>query len=433
MKLLFGIPWLALAAFFLASTLPEAPTGFDNKTNGLVDDATHTADQAKFDEIEQISDGLGPLYNAQSCRECHQNPTSGGSSQVNELRVGHLGPHGEFVSPEIPINRGAEIIKGRNLVNDRAICPNAAFPSTEIQERVPDSEKIRTFRVSVNLLGDGFVEAVPDQTFLDLAKEQCKKHHHKICGQVLYVPIVEAPGETAVGRFGWKDQHASLLSFSGDAYLNEMGITNRLQPDEVTNLCNTVSEPNDTPGPDGLADIDHFARFIRATEAPARDAQLAQTSKARLGAELFDKVGCDNCHVQTLTTAPAGTKINGGTFTIPPALGDKQFHPYGDFLLHNVGTGDGIVQSMTEHYGKKMYSYTWKNLSIPEYNNTANKIRTAPLWGVRMHSRLMHDGASVTLLDAILRHRDEAEEAAEKFERLKPAEKEALLEFLKSL
>jgi CxxC motif-containing protein (DUF1111 family) len=433
MKALLGISFAATAALLLASTLPEAPTGFDNKTNGLVDDATHTADQAKFDEIEQISDGLGPLYNAQSCRECHQNPTSGGSSQVGELRVGHRGPDGKFQNPEISINRGAEIIKGRSLVNDRAICPNAAFPGTEIQERVPDSEKIRTFRVSVNLLGDGFVEAVPDQAFVDLAKDQCKKTHNKICGQVLYVPIVEAPGTTGVGRFGWKDQQASLLSFSADAYLNEMGITSRLQPDEVTNLCNTVSEPNDKPGSDGLSDIDHFARFMRATEAPARDAQLAQTAKAREGAELFDKVGCDHCHVQTLTTASAGTKINGGTFTISDALAGKQFHPYGDFLLHDVGTGDGIVQSMTEHYGKRAYQITWKNLSIPAYESTANKIRTAPLWGVRLHSRLMHDGASVTLLDAILRHRGEAEQVTEKFEKLKPREKDALLEFLRSL
>jgi CxxC motif-containing protein (DUF1111 family) len=433
MKTLVAVSLLVLAAFSLAATLPEAPTGFDNKTNGLVDAATHTADQAKFDEIEQISDGLGPVYNAQSCRECHQNPTSGGSSQVNELRVGHNGPHGEFVNPEIPIAHGTEIIKGRSLVNDRAICPNGAFPTTEIQERVPDTEKIRTFRVSLNLLGDGFVEAVSDQTFVDLAKDQCKRNHNKICGQVLYVPVVEAPGQTAVGRFGWKDQHASLLSFSGDAYLNEMGITNRLQPDEVTNLCNTVSEPNDTPGADGLADIDHFARFIRATEAPARDSQLAQTPKAQLGAELFAKVGCNICHVQTLTTASAGSKVNGGAFTIPPALGDKQFHPYGDFLLHNVGTGDGIVMAMTEHYGKNMYKITWKNLSIPEFNSTADKIRTAPLWGVRLHSRLMHDGASVTLLDAILRHRGEAEHVTDKFEKLKPAEKEALLEFLRSL
>jgi CxxC motif-containing protein (DUF1111 family) len=285
----------------------------------------------------------------------------------------------------------------------------------------------------VGILGDGFVEAVPDQTFVDLAKDQCRNSHRKICGQVLYVPIVEAPGQTGVGRFGWKDQHASLLSFSADAYLNEMGITSRLQPDEVTALCNTAPEPNDKTGADGLSDVDRFARFMRATEAPPRDAQLATTPKARQGAELFSKVGCDLCHVQTLATATAGTQMNGGTLTIPVAMGERQFHPYGDFLLHDVGTGDGIVQSMTEHYGKRMYQISWKNLSIRDYESTANKMRTAPLWGVRMRPRLMHDGASVTLLDAILRHRGEAKHVTRKFERLKSGEKDALLEFLRSL
>src|SRR5258708_13256767 len=112
-----------------------------------------------------------------------------------------------------------------------------------------------------------------------------------------------------------------------------MGITNRLQPDEVTNLCNTASEPNDTPGPDGLADIDHFARFMRASETPGRDSHIAQTPKARLGAELFDKVGCDICHVQTLTTAPSGTTITGAPFTIPPPLAHNHIPPSADFLL----------------------------------------------------------------------------------------------------
>src|SRR5205814_3306755 len=171
--------------------------------------------------------------------------------------------------------------KGRTLVNDRAICPNAAFPDTEIQERMPESESIQTMRISLNLLGDGFVEAVSDRSLIDLAREQCKSTHNKICGLVIYVPIVETTGQAGVGRFGWKDQHASLLSFSGDAYLNEMGITNRLFPDEITLLCNTVSEPNDTPGADGLEDIDRFARFIRATKAPPRDAALPETPEAR--------------------------------------------------------------------------------------------------------------------------------------------------------
>ncbi len=414
------------------SALP-APTGFDNVSNGVTDDATHKADQDKFDEVDDIAEGLGPLYNAQACRECHQNPVSGGPSQVLELRVGHRGRDGHFENPEIPINGGAEVIKGRSLVNQRAICPSAAFPTTDIQERVPESENIRTLRISLNLLGDGFVEALDDSTLTELSKKQCKETHGKICGLILYVPVLESPGTTRVGRFGWKNQHGSLLSFSGDAYLNEMGITNALFPDEVTNLCNTVSEPNNKPDADGLADIDHFTRFMRATKAPGRDARQTATAAARKGETLFAKIGCDICHVPTLTTAPAGTVVNGGKFTIPDALGNKSFHPYGDFLLHDVGTGDGIVLAMIEHYGKHMYEIKWKNLSLESYRSSANKMRTAPLWGARMHPMLMHDGASLTFREAILRHRGEASDVTRRFEQLSHPDQEAIVEFLKSL
>ena len=433
MKLFIAAAGITFALVSVATQSTDAPTGFDNKTNGIVDDATHQADQTKFDEVEQLTDGLGPLYNAQSCRECHQSPVSGAASQVTELRVGHNGPDGRFRTPEIPIAHGTETITGRSLVNDRAICPNAAFPDKEIQERVPESETIRTFRLSLNLLGDGFVEAIADQTLVELSKQQCTSSHGKICGQVLYVPIVEAPGQMGVGRFGWKDQHASLLSFAGDAYLNEMGITNRLQPTEVTNICNSASEPNDTPGADGLADIDHFARFIRATKAPARDAQLAGSATAQKGLTLFVKIGCVTCHVETLTTASAGTKINGGTFAIPPALASMAFHPYGDFLMHNVGTGDGILQATREHYGHRVFQQMADYLSKQDFESSRNKIRTAPLWGVRLRPRLMHDGASLTFLEAITRHRGEASHVTQQFEKLKRPDQEAIIEFLKSL
>src|SRR5437016_4857951 len=258
MKTVIGVTLVTLALFAIACSVsssatvaasadskvapqpPEAPAGFDDKSNGVADEATHQADQNTFEEVEDIAEGLGPIFNAQSCRECHQSPVTGGFSQVLELRVGHKGPDGRFKNPEIPINRGAEIIKGRSLVNLRAICPNAAYPAIEIQERVPESETTRTFRTSLSILGDGLVEAVDDAALIDISKKQCKKDSGKICGLILRVPILESPGETRVGRFGWKNQQASLLSFSGDAYLNEMGITNALFPDEVTNLCNTV-------------------------------------------------------------------------------------------------------------------------------------------------------------------------------------------------
>jgi len=321
---------LVVARFVLSAASPinpEAPTGFDNKSNGLTDDATHQADQKVFEEVEQIGNGLGPLYNAQSCRECHQNPVSGAASQVSVLRVGHQDSNGHFQNPEIPIAHGAEVITGRSLVNDRAICPNAAFPDSEIQERVPPTETIRTFRVSLNLLGDGFVEAVADHTLINLAQQQCKSSHGKICGQILQVPIVEAPGQMGVGRFGWKDQQASLLSFAGDAYLNEMGITNRLQPDEVTNLCNAVDEPNDKPGADGLADIDHFARFIRATKAPSRDSYIASKEAAQKGKSLFDRIGCSTCHVETLQRLRLGQILTEELIRFQRPWGQLRFIP----------------------------------------------------------------------------------------------------------
>jgi CxxC motif-containing protein (DUF1111 family) len=430
--------WIALVSFALYATgcstsphapapvLPPAPTSFDNASNGVADQATHKADQVKFEQVETITDGLGPLFNGQSCSECHQSPVTGGVSQVTELRVGHRGKDGSFQNPEIPINHGTETIKGRSLVNARAICPNAAFPNTDIKERVPDSETIRTFRTSLSILGDGFVEAVDDATLIGISQKQCKQGG-KICGLVLYVPVLEAPGVTRVGRFGWKSQHASLLSFAGDAYLNEIGITNTLFPDEVTNLCNTVAEPNDKPGADGLSDIDRFARFMRATKAPARDQQQAATAAAKKGEALFDKIGCAACHVPTLSTAAPGTPVNGGKFVIPQALGNKTFHPYGDFLLHDIGTGDGIVMAVEEHYGKH------RHMSPDAIRSTANRMRTAPLWGVRMEPMLMHDGASLTFRDAILRHRGEASDVTRHFEQLGQKDQDAITEFLKSL
>jgi CxxC motif-containing protein (DUF1111 family) len=434
MKLVLALGTLFVILMAVEQPPAQAPAGFDDKSNGMVDESTHEADRETFDEIETIEEGLGPLYNAQACRECHQDPISGGASQITELRVGHLGPDGRFRNPEVPIARGAELIRGRTLINDRAICPNGDFPNSEIHERVPETEKIRTTRISLSLLGDGFVEAVADQALIGLARRQCRSSHGTICGQALRVPIVEAPGATGVGRFGWKDQHASLQSFSGDAYLNEMGITSRLFPDEVTMLCNTAPEPNSPPGDDGLDDVDRFARFIRASKAPARDTVLAETPGARRGSELFDRVGCASCHVRTLMTAPAGTKINGGTFEIPDALGRKAFHPFGDFLLHDVGTGDGIAIPMQEHYGVAMARFIAARETFPkDFQSSRNKLRTAPLWGVRLRTRLMHDGASVTLSDAIERHKGEAKGSARSFKRLSPADREALLAFLRSL
>jgi CxxC motif-containing protein (DUF1111 family) len=411
---------LAVGLAGLAEQSPtEAPAGFDTPTlaqnpgslsvsNGIAQPPgdIYALDQTRFEQDHDASTGLGPVFNARACADCHQNPVSGGSSQFTEVRAGHNDANGNFVAATVPINDGANTIANRSIINDRALIPQA-------QEHIPDSENIRALRAALNTLGDGFVEAIDDRTLQAIAQHQIDISEGRIHGEAVEVPVLEAPGQTRIGRFGWKDQHSSLLSFIGDAYLNEMGVTNRLRPKDVTTVGKITSDPEDIPDNLGLADIDHFAQFIRGTKVPPRDAVLSSTAFAQAGQNLFEKIGCATCHVSTITTAPAGTVINGGAFAVPEALGNKIIHPYSDFLLHDIGTGDGIVQNPPQ--------------------DTANKLRTVPLWGLRMHPRHMHDLKSLTLQNAIERHQGEAAHVERRFDELSPAEKQQLFTFLSSL
>src|ERR1700758_5197274 len=213
----------------------EAPTGFETPTlaqnpgsqstsNGIAQPPgdTYALDQTRFEQDHDASTGLGPVFNARACADCHQNPVSGGSSQFTEIRAGHQDANGNFVAATVPINDGANVIANRSIINDRALIPQA-------QEHIPDTENIRALRAALNTLGDGFVEAIDDSTLQAIAQHQVEISHGRIHGEAVEVPVLESPGQNRIGRFGWKDQHSSLLSFIGDAYLNEMGVTNRLR------------------------------------------------------------------------------------------------------------------------------------------------------------------------------------------------------------
>jgi CxxC motif-containing protein (DUF1111 family) len=170
----------------------------------------------------------------------------------------------------------------------------------------------------------------------------------------------------------------------------------------------TVQDPED----DGV-DVVAFADFMRSTKAPPRG---PITSEVMAGESLFRNIGCATCHVSSIVTAPPGTAINGGAFVVPAALGNKIIHPYSDFLSHDIGTGDGIPV-----------------LPTPEFAFTANKMRTAPLWGLRTRNRLMHDGLSFTREEAIARHRGQANDVRRRFELLSAGQKALVLKFLNSL
>jgi CxxC motif-containing protein (DUF1111 family) len=392
---------LFIAAFLLpvafTSTIQnelatEAPTGFNNQTNGLVTQDQHDADREIFDEPKLISDGLGPVYSLDTCSGCHRQETS---TLFTHVRAGQFDGVNFFEHP------------GGSLIQSSAIDP-------AIQEHVLDGYEVTAFRLPLNLLGDGFVEAISDETLIAIANSQPAQSGGRIAGEVVRVPVLEAGGALRVGRFGWKNQHASLVSFAADEYLNEVGITSPLLPAENTSNGNSVSAYDTVSDPeDDGTDVETFARFIRATTAPPRDEYLAATAEARAGDNLFNSIGCAHCHTPTITTAPPNIPINGGRFIVPEALGDKIIHPFSDFLLHNVGTGDGIVQNGG--------------------SSTRNKLRTPPLWGLRTRNRLMHDGQSLSLNSAILRHGGEASYVTNNYQRLRDEQKRQLITFLKSL
>lgn len=389
---------VALVAAPLVYAATEAPTGFDDETNGFISQAQFDLDKGTFEEREDDDEGLGPVYNAQACAECHQNPTTGATSQITELRVGRFDGF-SFSDPP-----------GGSLINDRAIHP-------DVQERVSGSDNVQSFRTSLNTLGDGFVEAIGNSTLSAIQASQPSS----LRGTIIWVPVLEAGGYLRIGRFGWKGQHASLLSFSADAYLNEMGITSPLQPTENTSYGRSVAEFDEVPDPEDPAtsadpfgiDVAAFTRFMRATTAPPRDLVAAQTYDAQVGEQLFHAIGCDYCHISTIVTVPPGTLINGGAMVVPPELGDKIIHPYSDFLLHDVGTGDGIVQNGGQ--------------------GTRNMMRTPPLWGLRTRTRMMHDGENFTRNNSILRHGGQASAVTTFYLFLSNQQKNQLVAFLNSL
>src|ERR1044072_6128949 len=386
---------------FTSTVESQAPvealaTDMDALTADLFNNNGTAADFAtaktEFEAVEEIADGLGPCYNAQSCRECHQTPDTGAASQISEFRAGHLDAFGNFVDAP-----------GGSLINDRAI-------EARIKERVSSGAPFRTFRMSLSILGDGFVEAISNTTLINNVNAQPAGQR----GTLINVDVFEAPGQTRVGRFGWKDQQASLLSFSADAYVNEMGITSSFPQTAQKNTSNGVSvaafdsvaDPEDADN----EDIQLFADFMRGTRAPRRG---AITDAVNRGEALFNALDCDVCHTPTFVTAAPGTLINGGAFTVQTAVGNKRIHPYSDFALHDVGTGDGIVQNAGQ--------------------GSANQMRTPPLWGIRARNRLMHEGLNITVFDSIQLHAGQATTARNNFNALTAAQRNDLIAFVLSL
>jgi CxxC motif-containing protein (DUF1111 family) len=334
-----------------------------------------------FQEVEGIEDGLGPVFNGTSCAGCHFNPAVGGDSNILETRFG--------TTDKKKFDALGDL--GGSLIQSQGIGQVGAC--TFVGEVVPQGATIRTGRKTTPLFGLGLVDAVPDSTFENLTKKGGKVN------QVLD-PV---SGTRKIGKFGWKAQVSSLFVFAAEAYVNEMGITSPLFPAEQcpNGDCDLIEKCDpvpDDPEDDG-EDVEKFAAFMTLL-APIPRGPI--TASVDAGEEVFNRIGCAECHVSALTTGPSPIA----------ALNQVTFHPYSDFLLHHMGAlGDGIEQ------GKA----------------AGDEMRTAPLWGLRLRSRFLHDGRATTPSQAIEAHDGAAKEAAQAFGRLTAADRQALLDFLGSL
>src|SRR5438270_2837663 len=401
---------LALAAAILPHH--SCAAGFGDPLPGLTPEQQTAFQDGKtaFVAVETAPEGLGPIFNEHSCTACHVGPAGtaatgavGGTTERLETRFGKS-VYGAFD----PLAN-----KGGSLLQDHAIGAAAQYPVNPTPysltfvctpEIVPAEANVVARRRTTPLFGLGLVDAVPDSTLVALSAFE-GIFYPVTSGQPSHLSNADN-GEPAIGRFGWKAQVPTLHVFSGDAYLNEMGVTNPSFMAESCPQgdCSTADghplscNPSQGLNDDG-DDVDHFTNFMQLLAPPPRGPvgpnQIA-------GEAVFEAIGCAQCHTKTLTTGASPIA----------ALDHVGFHPFSDLLLHDIGSlGHGITQNEA----------------------TGRLMRTQPLWGLRAQTRFLHDGGALTISDAITAHKGQGALAETAFEALDPVSRAFLLDFLKSL
>ncbi len=354
--------------------------------------AAFDAGKDVFEETEGPEKGIGPVFNGTSCGECHVKGALGGAGfdlvQSRVTRIGGMvaGQYSDLV------NFGGPVLQRRSL--------KEFFPRFPVGgEVVPREAQFVSKRITTPLFGAGLIESISDSTMQDLVR---RRNPDGIKGTINFVYNPETK-KTEVGKLGWKSQVSTLRVFSGDAYLNEMGITTPLFPhDNLPQGKNTpgtrdqVADPEDDGG-----DMTLFADFMSLLAPPTRNP--ADIQRTRRGEDIFRNINCGVCHVPVLMTSPTAKGV----------LANKRAEMFSDLLLHKMGRGldDGVRQGMA----------------------LGEEWRTAPLWGLRYRQFFMHDGRATRIEDAILAHGGEAQAARDRFQRMQPQDRNALLEFLRSL
>ena len=338
-----------------------------------------------FARIHGPDDGLGPVFNAQSCVECHAFPSAGGSDKTRSHLTTRVGREtGDRYDDLIDV--------GGPFITRRTVAP--LLPGCQIaSEKKPKAATAVSERQPLSLFGLGLVAAIPDETLIAQAALQ-QASGGDVAGRVNRI-------DGRVGRFGSKAQFPTLEASVADALRNELGITNPILPDEKPTsqppdpACDLRQDPED----DGAA-IAMLADYLTRLAPPPRGPVGAAEQR---GETIFQEVGCSGCHVPSLRTGPSPIA----------ALSERDVPLYSDLLIHDMGeyVADGIRQG--EAGGSD-----W---------------RTPPLWGVGRRLWFLHDGRATDLRTVLELHNGEAKASRDRLFKRPRNDLQDVLTFLRSL
>ena len=351
------------------------------------------AGRAVFATVFTPETGLGPLFNAVSCASCHEQPVVGGGGNNDpaeggeDIEVHATAFHGAGARCDDLAAVGGQVIQ-------KQLTPALSDVLHITAEPIPAAATDSGHRTTPDLFGFGLLDAVPDAEILARA-DPLDRNGDGISGR----PNRTADGR--LGRFGRKAQAATLREFNADAFVMEMGITNPgNQTEQTVGGMPLPAGVDPLPEPEISAEqfdaADAFVRFL----APPPRAPLGLVG-AR-GAVVFARIGCASCHVPVLVTG--ANPVPALRFRVVPA--------FTDLLLHDMGPDLAdicLAQAQPSEF------------------------RTEPLMGLRFATAFLHDGRATTISQAIELHGGEGLAARNRFVRLRPFERYALLRFLRSL
>ena len=338
------------------------------------EEASFTRGWQLFDGNFTEENGLSPLFNADSCRACHQDPVMGGAGglDVNVLRLGGIDetdtPFGlafpVLKRSALPFEQPVEIF---DLINDE-------WTTESLQTAWNDGSLIVEGRQPPSLMGIGKIEGISNDSIL-AGSDPDDANDDGISGRVRWL------SDDQIGKMGWKAQIGTVSDFVADALLQEIGVTIHPSLSEFTidNDFDTCEDPEFL-----TEDLINLTFYVYELAPP-----ISQTETTH---EIFETIGCASCHT--------------------PSLDNVRL--YSDLLLHDMG-------------------YDASTVVDQEPGVLPSEFRTAPLWGVANTAPYMHDGSAESLFDAILRHGGEAETSASAFRNLTTEQQTELLEFLNGL